>query len=163
MQRRENYLYVEVDLYKKTHTAVLINCWNEKLDTIEIENKPSEFKKLAEKVNRKANQLGLKPIYGLENAYGYGRALAVWLLENGCIVKDINPALAFDQRKSAPMLSKNDEYDAYAVGTVLINQLHKLPDAKPKDNHWTLSQLVNRRDLMIKDGTRFKNGLHEQV
>ncbi|GLC79556.1 IS110 family RNA-guided transposase [Lacrimispora brassicae] len=163
MQRRENYLYVGIDLHKRSHTAVLINCWNEKLDVIEIENKPSEFKKLAEKVNRKANQLALKPVYGLENAYGYGRSLAVWLLEKGYEVKDINPALAYDQRKSAPMLSKNDEYDAHAVATVLINQLHTLPDAKPTDNHWTLCQLVNRRDLLIKDGTRFKNGLHEQV
>ena len=161
VQRRENYLYVGVDLHKKTHTAVLTNCWNEKLDVIEIENKPSEFNKLAEKVNKKANRLGLQPIYGLENAYGYGRALAVWLLEKGCMVKDINPALAFDQRKSAPMFSKNDEYDAHAVATVLINKLHKLPDAKPTDN--PLCQLVNRKDLIIKDGTRFKNGLHEQV
>lgn len=55
VQRRENYLYVGVDLHKKTHTAVLINCWNEKLDVIVVENKPSEFKKLADKVNRKAN------------------------------------------------------------------------------------------------------------
>ncbi|MDL2302459.1 IS110 family transposase [Lachnospiraceae bacterium OttesenSCG-928-D06] len=152
-----------VDLHKRSHTAVLINCWNEKLDVIKNENKPSEFKKLADKVNRKANQLNLSPIYGLENAYGYGRPLAVWLLEKGYVEKDINPALAFDQRKSAPMLSKNDEYDAHAVATVLINQLHTLSDAKPQDNHWTLSQLVNRRDLIIKDGTRFKNGLHEQV
>ena len=163
VQRREKYLYVGIDLHKRSHTAVLINCWNEKLDVIEIENKPSEFKKLAEKVNKKANQLELNPIYGFENAYGYGRSLAVWLLEKGCKVKDINPALVYDQRKSAPMLSKNDEYDAHAVATVLINQLHTLSDAKPTDNHWTLCQLVNRRDLLIKDGTRFKNGLHEQV
>lgn len=58
---------------------------------------------------------------------------------------------------------KNDEYDAYAVATVLINQLNNLPDAKPEDNHWTLSQLVNRRDILVKDGFRLKNGLHEQV
>ncbi len=114
-------------------------------------------------MNRKSNHLGLEPIYGLENAYGYGRSLAVWLIENDYIVKDINPALAYDQRKSAPMLRKNDEHDAYCVATVLINQLHTLPDAKPKDNEWTLSQLVNRRDLLIKDGIRFKNGLHEQI
>jgi len=163
LQRREIYLYVGMDLHKETHTAVLVNCWNEKLEVIVIPNKPSEYKKLAEKVNRKANRLGLSPIYGLENAYGYGRGLSVWLIENGYIVKDINPALAYDQRKSAPMMQKNDEYDAYAVATVLINQLSKLPDAKPKDNHWTLSQLVNRRDLLVKDGIRFKNGLHEQV
>jgi len=32
------------------------------------------------------------------------------------------------------MLRKNDEHDEYCVATVLINQLHTLPDAKPKDN-----------------------------
>lgn len=63
-------------------------------------------------------------------------------IEKGYVVKDINPALIFDQKKSAPMLRKNDEYDAHAVATVLINQLHTLPVVKPRDNHWTLSQLV---------------------
>ena len=163
MQRRENYLYVGMDLHKESHTAVLVNCWNEKLDVIVIENKPSEFIKLEKRVNKKASQLSLSPIYGLENAYGYGRALAVWLIEKGYVVKDINPALAYDQRKSNPTFQKNDEYDAFAVATVLINQLHNLPDAKPEDNHWTLSQLVNRRDILVKDGIRLKNGLHEQV
>ncbi|MFT4008233.1 MAG: hypothetical protein QM683_22420 [Lacrimispora sp.] len=57
MQRRENYLYVGMDLHKDTHTAVLVNCWNEKLDVIVIENKPSEFSKLAKRVNKKANTL----------------------------------------------------------------------------------------------------------
>lgn len=163
LQKRENLLYIGMDLHKQTHTAVLVNCWNEKLEVIEIKNKPSEFKKLADKVNRKANQLGLSPIYGLENAYGYGRTLAAWLIEKGYPVKDINPALAYDQRKSAPMMSKNDEYDAYAVATVLINQLNKLPDANPTDHYWTLGQLVNRRDTLVKDGIRLKNGIHEQV
>ena len=163
LQRRENLLYVGIDLHKETHTAVMVNCWNEKLEVVVIENKPSEFKKLADKVNGKSRSLGLNPIYGLENAYGYGRSLAVWLIENGCIVKDINPALAYDQRKSAPMFRKNDEWDAYCVATVLINQLHTLPDAKPKDNEWTLSQLVNQREMLVKDGIRFKNGLHEQI
>lgn len=160
---REKYLYVGVDLHKAQHTAVLVNCWNEKLKTITIENKPSEFTKLLQKINRVALRLGLEPIYGLENAYGYGRSLAVWLIEKGCIVKDVNPALAYDQRKSAPIMEKNDEYDAYAVATVLINQLQKLPDAKPEDSYWTLSQLVNRREKLVKDGTRLKNGLHQQL
>ncbi len=163
MQKRENYLYVGMDLHKETHTAVLVNCWNEKLDVIVIENKPSEFNKLAKKVDRTALKLGLSPIYGLENAYGYGRSLAVWLIEKGYVVKDVNPSLAYDQRKSAPMMKKNDEHDAYCVATVLINQLHTLPDAKPEDNHWTLSQLVNRRDTLVKDGIRLKNSLHEQL
>lgn len=163
MQKRESYLYVGMDLHKETHTAVFVNCWNEKLDVIVIENKPSEFSKLTKRVNKTAVKLGLTPVYGLENAYAYGRSLAVWLIEKGYPVKDVNPSLAYDQRKSAPMMKKNDEYDAYCVATVLINQLHTLPDAKPEDNHWTLSRLVNRRDTLVKDGIRLKNALHEQV
>lgn len=65
MQRREDYLYVGMDLHKDTHTAVMVNCWNEKLDVIVIENKPSKFNKLAKRVNKKATALGLSPIYGL--------------------------------------------------------------------------------------------------
>ena len=68
-----------MDLHKETHTAVLVNCWNEILRTIEIANKPSEFTKLTKAVNKTAATIGLQPIYGLENAYGHGRALAVWL------------------------------------------------------------------------------------
>ena len=147
-----------MDLHKDTHTAVLVNCWNEKLNVIVIENKPSEFNKLAKRVNKKALALGLSPIYGLENAYGYGRSLAVWLIEKGYIVKDVNPSLAYYQRKSAPMMKKNDEHDAYSVATVLINQLHTLPDAKPEDSHWTLSQLVKCRTPLS-----LKNVLHHQV
>jgi hypothetical protein len=39
-----------------------VNCWDEKLDAIVIENKPSEFSKLEKRVNKKATALGLSPI-----------------------------------------------------------------------------------------------------
>ena len=88
---------------------------------------PKKFGTVLFQLHLRETVLGLSPIYGLENAYGYGRALAVWLIEKGYVVKDINPALAYDQRKSNPTFQKNDEYDAFAVATVLINQLHNLP------------------------------------
>ena len=163
MQKRESYLYVGMDLHKKTHTAVLVNCWNEKLDTLVIENKPAEFEKFVKRVNKKAAILGLTPMYGLENASGHGRSLAVFLIQQGYTVKDVNPALAYDRRKSAPTMKKNDEYDAYCVAMVLIDRLDTLPDALPQDNYWTLAQLVNRRDTLVTDGIRLKNALHEQV
>lgn len=102
-------------------------------------------------------------VYGLENAYGYGRALAVWLLEKGCAVKDVNTALSYAQRKSVPMYQKNDSYDAEAVALVLINMLDKLPDAVPDDAYWTLGQLVNRRDNICSHQQRLKKQLHEQL
>ena len=51
----------------------------------------------------------MSPVYGLENAYGYGRSLLVWLVEKGYHVKDVNPSLAYDQRKSAQHHLWNDE------------------------------------------------------
>ena len=102
-------------------------------------------------------------VYGLENAYGYGRALAVWLFEKGFVVKDVNKALSYAQRKSVPMYQKSDSYDAEAVALVLINMLDRLPDAIPDDKYWTLSQLVNRRDNINIHQQRLKNQLHEQL
>ena len=73
-----------IDLHKETHTAVMLDCWNQKLGEITFENKPSEFSKLTRKVSRFVTE-EKEPVFGLENAYGYGRALAVWLIEKrGC-------------------------------------------------------------------------------
>ena len=151
-----------IDLHKETHTAVMLDCWNTKLGEITIENKPAEFHKLTRKVSRYVTE-NKTAVYGLENAYGYGRSLAVWLLEKGCIVKDVNTALSYAQRKSVPMYQKSDSYDAEAVALVLINMLDRLPDAVPDDKYWTLSQLVNRRDNINTHQQRLKNQLHEQL
>lgn len=44
--RKENIIYVGIDLHKETHTAVVLDCWNQKLGEITIENKPAQFHKL---------------------------------------------------------------------------------------------------------------------
>ena len=82
MVKKECFIYVGIDLHKETHTAVILNCWNEKLGEITFDNKPSEFSKLTRKVNKYCND-GMEVVHGLENAYGYGRALAEWLIEKG--------------------------------------------------------------------------------
>jgi len=102
-QRKENFIYVGIDLHKETHTAVILNCWNEKLGEITFENKTSGFPKLVRKVSWYLSE-NLTPVYGLENAYGYGRALAVWLLEHEYIVKDVNTS-----QRSEKNLLKHDQ------------------------------------------------------
>jgi len=169
MRRKEEYVYVGVDLHKVTHTAVLLDCWNEKLDEITFNNIPSEFIKLEKMVNKYCKKLNkekgivIEPVYGLEDAYGYGRSLALYLLERKFIVKDVNPSLSNLFRRSAPTTKKNDSYDAQGVATILINMLDTLPNAKPLDDYWTLAQLVNRRDNIVTDNTRVKNQLNEQL
>jgi transposase len=160
--KKESYIYVGMDLHKTTHTAVIMNCWNEIIDEITIENRPAEFSKLSKKVQKYCKE-GVDVVFGLENAYSYGRTLALWLLEKGYKVKDINPALSYAQRKSAAMMKKSDSHDAYCVAVILLNMLEELPDANPMDSYWTLAQMVNRRESIVFEATRLKNQLHEHL
>lgn len=40
---KENYIYVGIDLHKETHTAVMIDCYNQKLGEITFPNRPADF------------------------------------------------------------------------------------------------------------------------
>ncbi|MBS5886856.1 IS110 family transposase [Clostridium sp.] len=161
MHKKQNHIYVGLDLHKDTHTAVIIDCWDEKIDSITIENKPSDFTRLMNKVNKIAGKL--TPVYGLEDVNGYGRSLAVFLIERGMIVKEVNSALSFMERMSYPMTKKSDDWDAKCIASVLLRKLDTLPDANPQDLYWTIKMMVNRRDSIVKAVTTLTNQLHENL
>lgn len=60
---KQKHIYVGVDLHKKTHTAVIIDCWHENLGEITFENKPSAFDELTTYVKTFMKR-GMTPIYG---------------------------------------------------------------------------------------------------
>ena len=93
---------------------------------------------------------GLTPVFGLEDVGGYGRDLALYLIEQGYIVKFVNSSLSNSERNSYAMTQKNDSWDAQCVANVLIQQLPHLPDASPSDIHWVIGQLVGRRNALMK-------------
>ena len=160
---KEDFIYVGIDLHKETHTAVVIDCYNNKLGEITFANRPADFPKLVTKV-KKSNTDGKTVVFGLENAYGYGRALAVWLIDKGYLVKDVNTAISHRQAKHrGAMYRKSDSDDAEAIALATLNMLDKLPDACPNDAYWSLGQLVHRRDNIMKQRTRLVNQLHEQL
>lgn len=161
MHYKQNNVYVGLDLHKDTHTAVIIDCWNEKLDKIVIENKPSDFTKLLNKVRKIAGDL--TPVFGLEDVHGYGRSLATYLLEKEQIVKEVNSALSYSERMSYPTTKKSDDWDAYCIASVLLRSLDRLPDANPQDLYWTIRMIVNRRDAIVKSVTTLTNQLHGQL
>ena len=161
MHKKQNHIYIGLDLHKDTHTAVIIDCWDEKIDSITIENKPSDFTQLMNKVNKIAGKL--TPVYGLEDVNGYGRSLAVFLIEKGMIVKEVNSALSFMERMSYPTTKKSDDWDAKCIASVLLRKLDTLPDANPQDLYWTIKMMVNRRDAIVKSITTLTNQLHEQL
>ena len=160
---KENFIYVGIDLHKETHTAVMIDCYNQKLGEITFPNRPAAFPKLVTKV-KKCNTDAKEVVYGLENAYGYGRPLAVWLIDKGYFVKDVNTAISHRQAKHrGAMYRKSDSDDAEAIALATLNMLDKLPDDCPNDAYWSLGQLVHRRDNIMKQRTRLVNQLHEQL
>ena len=159
---RENYIYVGIDLHKEVHYAVILDCWNNKLGEIEFANKPADFPKLIRKVKKYCVD-GKQVVFGLENAYGYERNLAKWLLEKGYIVKDVNTSLSHREAKHRATFKKSDQDDARAVAIVTINMFHELPDACPNDAYWSLGQLVHRRDNIMSHIIRLKNQLHEHL
>ncbi|NFO57947.1 UNVERIFIED_ORG: IS110 family transposase [Clostridium botulinum] len=161
MHKKQNHIYVGLDLHKDTHTAVIIDCWEEKLGLITIENKPSDFTRLMNKVNKIAGDL--TPVYGLEDVHGYGRSLAVFLIEKGMVVKEVNSALSYMERMSYPTTQKSDDWDARCIASVLLRKLDTLPDANPQDLYWTIKMMVNRRNSIVKSITNLTNQLHENL
>lgn len=160
---KEEHIYVGIDLHKETHTAVILDCFNNKLGEITFANTPAEFPKLVRKVKKYCTD-GKEPVYGLENAYGYGRSLAVWLIDRKYIVKDVNTAISNRQAKHrGAMYRKSDSDDAQAIALATITMLDKLPDACPNDAYWSLGQLVNRRDNIMRHRIRLTNQFHEQL
>jgi hypothetical protein len=103
---------------RKPYTAEVINCWNEKLGEITFENKPAAFDELIAYV-KQFKKRGMTPVYGLEDVGGYGRSLAVYLLENKQKVKEVNSALSYAERKSYPTTQKSDSWDAECVAKIL--------------------------------------------
>lgn len=150
-----------MDTHKETHTAVVINCWEDILEEITFEARPSAYPDVLKKVKKHCK--GLTPVFGLEDVKGHGRSLAVFLTEEKQLVKEVNAALSYSERMSAPTTQKNDSYDAFCVASVLLRKMDKLPDANPQDIYWTIGQLVNRRAALVKAMTSLSNQLHEQL
>src|SRR5690625_783236 len=149
MHEKQKHIYVGVDLHKQHHVAVIINCWQEKLDEIKVENKPSAFSTFLLDID-KLTEEGLTPVFGLEDVGGYGRALAQYLTDHGQVVKEVNPALSYAERKSHETVQKSDSWDAECVARILVRQLSQLPDAKQYDVFWSIQHLVTRRNALVK-------------
>lgn len=159
---RLKHLFVGIDLHKRHHTAVFMNGFKRKLGEFKFDNTPHAFPKLLAETKKYLDK-GITPVFGLEDTGGYGRALAVYLVEQKLPVKEVNPALPNGVRKANPIVQKSDGWDAECVGHVLIDKLECLPNAHPIDHYWVIAQLVTTRTAVAKDLTVLINQLHAQI
>ena len=107
--KKSEYIYIGMDVHKETHTAILMNSKEDKIGAIKIKNNIAGFKRLSAYVETFRQNLTL--IYGLEEVTHFGRDLAICLLENDCIVKEVNSALSYMERMSHATVKKNDTWD----------------------------------------------------
>ena len=153
------HVYIGCDIHKNQHTAVIINCFSEKLAELTFPNKKQDFPKLLKLVKMHTPQ-GNTPVFALEDVLGNGRELAMFLLEKNHKVKYVNPSLSQSERKNQANINKSDSIDAQCVANVLLNKLDSLPDAAPNDLHWALNELVTKRNTLVKNNVLLKNQLH---
>ncbi|MEW9702959.1 IS110 family transposase [Paenibacillus sp. SI8] len=163
MQKQQlHYAYVGVDLHKSQHTAVILNCWNEKLGEIQFDNTPAAFPKLLAKV-QSCLEPDMKAVYGLEDTGGYGWAFGLYLIQSNQWVKSVNPAFSSEKRKGFPTVHKSDSWDAECVARVLRDDLNRLPDFKPDEHYWVMRQLSTRRSGIVKSLSAVIRQLHVQL
>ena len=114
-------------------------------------------------MDKHTDETGLIPVYGLEDTKHYGYGLSSFLLNNNCIVKNVNSTLTAVERKKYPTVTKTDELDSQCIAKVLLDELDTLPNASSDEIYWTLKQLVKMRKSIVQNNIEYKNKLHSQL
>jgi len=152
--------YVGCDSHRDTHTLIFLNCFHEVLGEVTIGSAPSEFPKFIKRA-KKYLQPNTTFAFGFEDVSAYGRAFVKFLVEKGYLVKHVDASKVATER--GQVLHKTDRFDAECCARVLINQFDKLPDANPQDKYWILTNLVTRRNFIVKINVMAKNSLHSAI
>lgn len=160
---RERFLYVGMDIHKDNHTAIATNCFGQNLLELEISNSEKDFNSLVSIVERLSKTENLKPVFGLEDSYGYGLRLAKHLSEKGLLVKMVAPVLVDRERQYETHPEKSDLLDALGVAKVLIQRIDRLPNysiTKTDEIAKNIKELNIDREFLVKEQSRLKNQLH---
>jgi len=172
MNKKLLHLYCGIDTHKRVHTAVIINCFMEKVGEFNFQNTAPSFDKMLEYVKGlesiasrdfpKENPVTC--IFGLEDTNGLGRKLSMYLLDKQREVRFVNSTLSSQEAKKQTSFHKDDSYDSFCVAKVLFERLDTLPKARTKDDSlYILNQLATRRYQLMRDIISIKNQLHAQL
>jgi transposase len=160
--KKLGHIYVGVDCHKFTHTASIINAFNDHLDTITFNNNKEGFNSLISLVSKYLEN-EITPVYGLEDCKHLGHLLSSYLLQRGFIVKVVNSTYTYSERKNNPIISKTDEIDSLCIAKVTLDRLDNLPNAANDDLYWTIKQLSKMRESLVDSSVVYKNKLHAQL
>jgi transposase len=107
-----------------------------------------------------ASALGAEYRVGIEGAWGYGRGLAQYLVEQQITVYEVNARWTAIGRRSARKPDKTDRLDARAVALFLHREAADLPEVAAEDETAILSLLTTERESAVGEATRLRNQIH---
>lgn len=152
-------LFVGVDTHKNHHTAVAINAFHQPVAVVQTPNNPRSFPGFLKTIL--AETTGeMTLVFGLEDTQGLGRSLAQWLIQQGFVVKEVNPVYTDRERKRKTDPDKSDPKDAKAIADVLYRDFKQLPTATTDGSVKALKNAVTAREQLVRQTTRVKNQLH---
>lgn len=156
------YTFVGLDSHKDSHYAVILDCFCERLGAFEFRNAPSTFESFIQKLEA-LKIADTRLTFGFEDTSEYGTSLVRYLIKRGFEVRHCNASLVANERKSANVLHKTDDFDAECVSRVLISKFSSLPISAPKDEFLILKQLVTRRNYILKTYSGLKKQFHRMI
>jgi len=162
MNNPQDYLFVGVDTHKAQHTAVVINCFHQKIGYAQTPNNPTDFDSFLTRLKSLIHN-DEKLVFGLEDTQGLGHLLAQWLIKKDYTVKEVNPVQTKRERKESTSPDKSDKVGAKAIANVLLAEYDKLPTIKNDANFKAIRQLNNQRKSLVKEQTKVKNRLHNLI
>lgn len=162
MHPKLKMLFCGVDTHKRTHTAVMLNCFAEKVYEVKFENKPSAFEDFYKELKKQVKK-GYSINFGLEDSGSSGRPLAVFLKNKKHTVKRVSANLSAADREKQLHQDKTDSADAFCVARVLLTMFDSLPDFEQSDIYWTIGTLVRKRAKIVNDNIIIKNQVHSYI
>ena len=99
---------------------------------------------------------------GIEGAGGYGRAVAMRLVQAGLVVVEVTPSLTVRERRRLRQRGKADPTDALAIARVTARE-QDLPPVRRQDLAEDLRLLVDYREQLLGERTRIANRVHADL
>jgi transposase len=152
-------LFVGVDTHKNHHTAVAINAFHQPVALVETPNNPRKYPAFLKAIMAEISE-GMNLVFGLEDTQGLGRSLAQWLIQQGFVVKEVNPVYTDRERKRRTDPDKSDPKDAKAIADILYRDFNRLPSITTDGSVKALKNAVTAREQLVRQATMVKNQLH---
>ena len=118
-------IIVGIDPHSRTHAAAAVDEHGRLLEDVEVAAGEKGLERLCAWIDR----LPQPRLVAIENARGYGLALARRLIAQGEELVDVPAVLTCDGRRSSGQRGKHDQGDALVIARIALRDQERLPPA----------------------------------